>query len=271
MNPEHTPKPFYEGRTGHFRNGPVQHGFTYRVFFLGMDIDTLDQCLNAERSIRPKWPWLFSVNGLNLLAFSHSSHGPRDGSALGPWIRNILREAQLPDYCGHTITLHTFPKILGWGFSPVSFWLCRDREGQLRAMLAEVNNTFGEHHSYLVAHDDAAVIEGSKPLSAIKVFHVSPFFPVAGQYQFQIQCSTPNLHIRIQYKDGQGNDLIAYLQGRGSAMSGLALLVSFLKHPFQNITVLSRIHWHALLLWRKGVRFHRKPAPPREEISVERH
>jgi DUF1365 family protein len=265
------PKQFYLGRIGHFRNGTTRHGFTYRVFFLGLDIDTLDRACLPLRKNRPVWPWLFSVNGLNLLSISHKSHGPRNGSALGPWIRGLLSEAGLPDACSQTVTLYTFPRVMGLGFSPASFWLCRDQEGNLRAMLAEVNNTFGEHHSYLVSHPDARMIEHSDQLCAKKSVHVSPCFPVSGQSAFQVQDSGQELQIRIKYQDDKGNHLLAYLHGRSQAMTSKGLMMAFIQYPFQTLTVLSRIHWHALLLWRKGVQFYLKPNPPTKEISVERH
>lgn len=270
MTDQVAPQQFYLGHIGHVRSKPARHGFTYRVFFLGLDIDNLDRSLHNDKQSRPQWPWLFSVNALNLLSIRLADHGPRNGSALGPWIRDVLINAGLPDECGRTITLHTFPRVFGLGFSPASFWLCRDQEGRLRAMLAEVNNTFGEHHSYLVARSDAGIISAQDQLGAKKVFHVSPFFPVGGQYQFQVKDSVKALQIRIKYSDGKGNNLIAYMQGRAQVMNGNGLWSAFIKHPFQTLTVLSRIHWHALLLWRKGVQLYRKPKPPLEEISVER-
>jgi uncharacterized protein len=271
MRTENSAQSFFLGRIGHFRNGIARHGFTYPVFFLGIDVDTLDQACLPERKDRPIWPWLFSVNGLNLLSISHHSHGPRNGDALGPWIRDILSNAGLPSECSETVTLYTFPRVLGIGFSPASFWLCRDESGKLRAMLAEVNNTFGEHHSYLVSHIDARVIEHSDQLFARKVFHVSPFFPVMGHYQFQVHDSDQGLQVRIKYQDGKGNSLLAYLHGRPQTMTAKGLAIAFVMYPLQTFTVLSRIHWHALLLWRKGVQFHYKPNPPSKEISVERH
>ena len=48
-----------------------------------------------------------------------------------------------------------FPRVLGYVFNPVSFWWCHDRAGALRAVIAEVRNTFGEHHNYLIAHPTA--------------------------------------------------------------------------------------------------------------------
>ena len=106
---------------------------------------------------------------------------------------------------------------------------------------------------------------------ARKVFHVSPFFPVAGRYRFALRHGARGLQVRILYGDGSGQALSAYLQGRARPLGTGTLLRALIRHPLQPLLVLSRIHWHALMLWRKGVRFHRKPAPPNEEISLERH
>jgi DUF1365 family protein len=255
------------GRVGHHRDGPARHGFSYPVFFLGLDVDALDQALRRPAP----WPWPLSLGRFNLLAFHHRDHGARDGSPLGPWIRRVLADAGVPAEAAHQVTLHSFPRVLGLGFNPVSFWLCRDGAGATRALLAEVSNTFGEHHSYLIAHADGRPIGRHDLLDAHKIFHVSPFFPVQGRYGFRVRAEGAALQVRIDYADGAGHRLLAYLQGSPQPFTSAGLLSAFVRHPVQPFSVLARIHWHALLLWRKGVSFHRKPAPPHKEISVERH
>ncbi len=257
------------GRVGHHRHGPEQHGFTYPVFFMGMDVDAMDAALQCEVP-HAALPWPFRLNGFGLLAVRHVDHGARDGSALGPWMRDLLRTANLPIEAGHCITLHTFPRVLGLGFNPVSFWLCRDAHGQVRALLAEVNNTFGEHHNYLVARADGGPVQADDQLVARKAFHVSPFFPVQGRYQFRILAQGRDLQVRIDYRDEAGRGLFAYLHGSPQALTAGALTRAFVQHPLQTLTVLSRIHLHALRLWRKGVIFHKKPPAPTKEISIER-
>ena len=262
----HSPHRVFVGRIGHHRNGAVRHGFTYPVFFLGLDVDAFDAATPD-----PAWPRLLGRDGPGVLSVRHSDYGPRDGSPLGPWLRQLLAAPGVPADAAHRITLHTFPRVLGLGFNPVNFWFCRDAAGSLRALLAEVSNTFGEHHSYLLARPDGGVIRDDEELQARKVFHVSPFFPVQGDYRFRIRAGAHGLQVRIGYADGRGQALQAYLQGSAQAFRTGVLLSAFVQHPLQTLTVLSRIHWHALQLWRKGVQFHRKPVPPIEEISVERH
>ncbi len=255
----------FQGHVGHRRNGDVRHGFSYPVFFLGLDVDRLD------RDGAGGCPWPLAVDRFGLLSLRRRDYGPRDGSPLGPWLRGLLAEAGLPPESARQLRLHTFPRICGLGFNPVNFWICLDAMGAPRAMLAEVSNTFGEHHSYLVAHADGRPLaEGPLP-EARKVFHVSPFFPVAGRYRFALRHGARGLQVRILYGDGSGQALSAYLQGQSQPLRTGALLGALIRHPLQPLLVLWRIHWHALMLWRKGVRFHRKPAPPNEEISLERH
>ena len=83
------------------------------------------------------------------------------------------------------VVLHAFPRMLGYVFNPVSFWVCHDREGRVRAVLCEVCNTFGEQHNYLLAHPDGRPLVSGETLRARKVLHVSPFCEVKGGYRFR--------------------------------------------------------------------------------------
>ena len=157
--------------------------------------------------------------------------------------------------------------MLGYVFNPVSFWLCHDRAGALRAVLAEVSNTFGEHHNYLVAHDDARPIAAGDWLSARKVFHVSPFFPVSGEYRFRFADRPERCAFRIDYEDGQGNSLVTSVSGAAQVANTAALLRAFFRYPWMTLGVMLRIHYHALRLWLKRVPFFAKPIPPAEDTT----
>ena len=98
-------------------------------------------------------------------------------------MRRLLAEAQVR--ANGEIVLYCFPRMLGYVFNPVSFFVCHDAAGTVRAVLAEVNNTFGESHCYLLAHADGRALVSGETMTAPKVFHVSPFFPVAGHYEFR--------------------------------------------------------------------------------------
>jgi DUF1365 family protein len=92
--------------------------------------------------------WLFGVNRPALLSLHAADHG-RAGSGVNAWLRGLLDEAGVQ--ADGEIWLHTFPRVLGYAFKPVSFWFCHRADGALAAVVAEVNNTFGERHCYLLA------------------------------------------------------------------------------------------------------------------------
>ena len=164
------------GRVFHKRFRPIEHAFSYAVFFLRVPLSQLDHIGN-------RW---FSRNRFNLLSFFDRDYGPRDGSSLDVWMRALLKREGIRVVDGD-IVLQSFPRLLGYVFNPISVWYCLDREGQLRAALCEVNNTFGERHNYLVVHDDQRAIHPGDWLTARKVFHVSPFCAVKGHYRFRFE------------------------------------------------------------------------------------
>jgi DUF1365 family protein len=246
----------FRGRVMHARLRPRQHVFSYPIFFLRLRVDALDRL-----SCR-----FLSVDGFNLVSFHRRDHGPRDGSDLLPWIRDLLAR----EGCGFAdgeIWLQSFPRVLGYVFNPVSFWLCHDREGGLRAVLCEVNNTFGEHHNYLLAHEDGRLIRADDVMQARKIFHVSPFFPVSGRYSFRFAPAEASTVFRIDYEDDEGKILLTSVSGQGQPLRAAALLRCFLAHPWMTMLVIVRIHWQALRLWRKGIPFLSKPVPPTQETS----
>lgn len=242
----------------HKRSAVAAHAFVYPVAFLRIPLTQL-------RSGR-RWAGLFGINRAAVFAFHERDHGARDGSPLLPWLRRLLAE-QGVDFALGEVVLQTFPRLFAYVFNPVSFWFCHDTEGQLRAVLCEVNNTFGESHNYLVRHADLRPIVSGEVLEASKVFHVSPFFPVSGNYRFRFLAQPGQAGVNIEYrKDGQ-LALLAHVGGRARPLAAARLLGALLRFPFMTLGVMARIHWHALLLWRKGAIFHRKPNPPLERTT----
>ena len=106
------------------------------------------------------------------------------------------------------VVLHAFPRMLGYVFNPVSFWVCHAREGGVRAVLCEVCNTFGEQHNYLLAHPDGRPLASGETLRARKVFHVSPFCEVKGGYRFRFHFGSERWLARIDYDDDTGDALL---------------------------------------------------------------
>lgn len=236
------------GRLMHARAHPVQHCFDYPTYFLRVPLHVRN----------PGRVFGFSRNRFNLLSFHEQDHG--DGGDALAWCRALLaRHGIVAD---GAIWLTTYPRVLGYAFKPVSFWHCHAADGTLVAILAEVNNTFGERHVYLLRTNDPAA-----PLSADKVFHVSPFFPVRGRYDFRFESDARRFRACVDYDDGSGATLATVWWGRLQPLTGRACLRAFLAYPLMTWGVVSRIHWQALQLWIKRVPFFRKPAPPLNEVT----
>ena len=230
------------GHVMHRRLRPAVNAFVYPVFYVQLPLRRLASAKCA----------IFGVDRKNLLSFHSRDHGPRDGSPLLPWIEARLREQGLP--ADGEIVLQTFPRVCGYVFNPVSFWYCHDRSGALIAILAEVNNTFGGTHSYLL-HRHGEPLHDGEEMTADKLFHVSPFNEVEGGYRFRFHLQRAVQLARIDYDDAEGELLLTSISGKPRDWSAAALLGAFLRMPLLTLGVMARIHWQALKLWLKGVPF----------------
>jgi DUF1365 family protein len=249
----------YTARVMHKRRFPRVNQFTYGVYYLALPLDQLN-ALNDG--------WRFGVNRPALVSFHERDHGARDGSPLEPWIQSLLAE-HAAHLTINRITLITMPRILGYVFNPVSFWLCFDAAQQLRAVLAEVHNTFGEAHSYLVMPEDGRILTGNDLLYARKIFHVSPFLPREGSYQFRFAFGPESMGVTINYHDGEGQlQLITMLNGHFSALNRKNLRRAFWQHKLVTLKTISLIHYQAIKLIAKGVHYIVKPSQLVVRLSV---
>lgn len=244
----------FRSKIGHARLGQQRNNFVYEGLFLCFPI--------AQREALKSR--LFGLNRWNLFGYYDADHG--DGGDPEVWIHNILSSHGIYSASGE-VWLQAMPRILGYVFNPVSFWFCHDRDGGLRAVLCEVKNTFGEHHSYLLTAPEQALITNSTQLNSEKVFHVSPFYPVNGEYHFQFSHDNGFRRAQINYWQNDALALKTYVSGHAQALTDKNLINTFMHLGWATAMVVIRIHWQALKLWRQGVTFHRKPTPPILEIT----
>ena len=243
------------GHVRHARLRPAVNRFSYGAYFLRLPVRTL-----AER------PWRSRMLGINRAApmtVLDRDHG--DGRPLLNWIDCVLAEHGIRDADGET-WLHTFPRVFGYVFNPVSFWFAHRRDGALRAIVCEVNNTVGERHCYLLAHDDGRPLAWGEEVTARKVFHVSPFCAIDGRYRFRFMLTdgaTPRFVGRIDHDASDGPLLQTSLSGALEPLTDRALL----GYPAFTFGVIARIHWQALRLFLKRVPFFSKPAPPAHSVT----
>ena len=246
------------GEIGHRRTRPTTNAFSYRGFCLRLPLSRLDEL--AGRGV--------AYNARGAVAFRDRDHGPRDGSPLLPWIRGVLARESI-DADGE-IVLHAFPRMLGYLFAPVSFWVAHDRQGRVRAVLAEVCNTFGERHDYLVAHDDGRPIASGEVLEARKRFHVSPFCEVRGRYAFRFHFAPSRWLARVDYHDDAGNPgplLETWISGSAEPLDRPGVRRLLRRYRWFTLGVILRIHWQAARLAWKRVPSFAKPAPPTTTLT----
>ena len=242
------------GVVRHTRLRPARNAFEYRVFFVLLPMRTMAR--HPELVALPR-------NRRGLLGFFDADHGDGRDDSL-QWIDELLRREGLDDVDGE-IWLQTFPRVLGYVFNPVSFWYCHRADGGLAAIVAEVNNTFGERHCYLLRpQPDQRNLRWGDELRARKVFHVSPFCQLDGGYRFRFLRTTgargEHIVARIDHDDAHGPLLLTSIAGALEPLTRASLRRAFLAHPMHSVGVITRIHWQALRLWLKRVPFVSQPS-----------
>jgi DUF1365 family protein len=247
------------GQVRHARLRPQQHSFVYDTFFLMLPMREL-----TSESSRGG----LAVNQRGAISFFDCDHGdgrgPESGGALA-WLEEMLELEGVRDADGD-IWLHTYPRMLGYTFKPVSFWYCHRQDGSLRTIVVEVNNTFGERHCYLLDAPRYGV-----ELKASKCFHVSPFCRVEGQYRFRFMRTRhdgqEHTVARVDHDDDLGPVLTTSVSGLLEPISPAILRKALWRYPAMTLMVMARIHWEALKLWLKRVRYFNKPPAPERFVT----
>ena len=209
-------------------------------------------------------------NRFSWISFYDKDHGNEYQQSLD-WVERILKDAKIEEIDGE-IWLHTFPRILGFVFNPVSFWFCHQASGELKAIIAEVNNTFGERHTYLLKSPNEQTISWGQELFTNKIFHVSPFFDVIGKYRFRFmqqsnKAPQPKYVSRIDYFQKDQHTLMTSVSGTEFPLNFFTKSKAICSFPLLTLSVVVKIHWQAVKLWVKGAKFYKKPKPPNIPIS----
>jgi hypothetical protein len=240
------------GEVRHQRTRPATHAFAYPTLFV----------LLPMRRLRERPEPALRRNARGWFCFADRDHGDGRDDALA-WVESLLAREGVDGVDGE-IWLQTYPRMAGYAFKPVSFWYCHRADGSLRAVLAEVNNTFGERHGYLLDGND---LRFGATLETEKIFHVSPFCAVAGRYRFRFLRTGDRIVARVEHVDDQGPLIITSVSGQLQPLDAATVRRACWSMPLLTWGVMSRIHWQALALWRKRVPFFRKPAAPAAWVS----
>lgn len=243
----------YAGKVMHQRMKPVGHRFSYGVFSLMIDLDRLDE---ADRLSS-----VFSVNRRNLLSFYEEDHTGDSAVRLRGYVDALLAKNGLPAR-PERILLVCYPRILGFVFNPLAVYYAYDSGGALSAMIYEVRNTFGERHTYVCPVGPGDVSDAGIRQQCDKLFHVSPFIPMAMRYQFRMLPPGEEIRWRILETDKDGPLLAATFSGVQVPLKTGKILRLVARIPHLTFKIVAGIHWEALKLWGKGVRYIPRPQAP---------
>ena len=248
------PACLYAGDVMHQRMKPVGHRFRYKVYSMLIDLDRLAE---ADR-LSP----LFSVNGRNVMSFHEADHlrgSPH--KTLRAHIDALLEQAGLDEPAAR-IELACYPRIFGRVFNPLSVYYAYDRDGEPLALVYEVRNTFGENHTYVCRVEEGDMTPAGIRQSRSKLFYVSPFVEMEARYNFRMNLPGENLKWRILETDPSGPVLAATYNGNRRALTTAAVSSLLLQIPLLTWKIVGGIHYEALKLWLKGMRYVPRPAPP---------
>lgn len=245
----------YSGPVFHKRFKPRTHALRYRIFMLLLDLDELPDLWRGLRLLRP--------GRRGLASFDPLDHGDHRSADLRSYVAECLAEAGIEG--GGPVRLLCMPRILGYGFNPLSLYFCHGREGALVAILYEVRNTFGQHHGYLIATPLAD--DGSVRQSAPKRFFVSPFMDMDLTYRFTVAAPSEEVRVLVDVHDAEGLVLSAGFAGRRAPLTDAALLSAWLRHPLLGFGVMAAIHWEALKIFAKGIGLRPRPPAPDRPIT----
>ncbi|MFI4964420.1 MAG: DUF1365 domain-containing protein [Caulobacterales bacterium] len=242
----------YAGRVSHARLKPRQHRLAYRIFMLLIDLDELPH-LKLKT---------LGVGRFNLFGFDPARFGDGSGRPLKAQVEATLADAGIAH--GGPVRMLAMPQILGRAFNPLTVYFCHAPDGALSAILYEVNNTFGERHSYLIPAPDAALIRQG----CAKQFYVSPFMDMDLTYAFRILRPDARVLVAVDTSDADGLVLAASFCGERRPLTDRELVRAWLTHPWMTLGVVAAIHAEALKIWLKGEKVRVRPPVPERAVTV---
>ncbi|MEQ9113472.1 MAG: DUF1365 family protein [Miltoncostaeaceae bacterium] len=241
----------YEGTVLHRRSQPAEHVLSHRVCFYAID---LDEVAVLARRLR-----LFGHNRRAPFSLHDEDHAGRTDRPIKENVLALLAGHGI-DTGGGRVVMVTNLRTFGYVFNPVSFFFCHDAAGPLAAVVAEVANTYGERHLYVLPAAEARAGRGGKlTWERDKRMHVSPFFGLDQRYRFILTEPGDTIRLAVGVDEGEDHVLWAEQTGTARPLSDAALVRALVRHPLMAQRVMGLIHWHALRLWLKRVPFHRLP------------
>lgn len=239
----------YVGAVTHLRTHVARHGFRYPLYMHLFDLTRLDAINGTSR--------LLGYNRRRPVGLHDADH--LDGAPLLPAVRAVI-ERHGGRWPGGRVLLLTHPRLFGYVFNPISLFYCFDRDDALDTVVAEVSNTFGERHVYVLdAPASGSRGNGTLTWDEKKVFHVSPFLEMDGTYRFALAPPGEAVEVDIDLEVAGQRRLATRLRLKRRPLTDGSLALMLLRYPLMTFRVIAAIHWEALRLWWKGVKYLPKP------------
>ncbi|MEU7072318.1 DUF1365 domain-containing protein [Streptomyces narbonensis] len=231
----------YTCEVAHTRVQPVRHSLRRRTYLWLVDLDAL-----------PSLPFLLRP----LARFDAHDHFGGRAPTIRAGLDAYLASHDVRDADGRVLML-AHARVLGHVFNPLTLYWCHDKSGRPVCVVAEVHNTYGGRHCYLLRPD----ADGRADVA--KDFYVSPFFDVEGSYRMRLPLPGEHLDLTVQLRLGDGSrPLTATVRGRHHPADARGLLTAALRHPWSTAAVSVGIRWHGIRLYLKGLPVRPRPAPP---------
>ncbi|WP_346010780.1 DUF1365 domain-containing protein [Streptomyces sp. SID5910] len=228
----------YPCETVHVRLDPVRHTLRHRTYLWLVDLDRLPV---LPRLLRP------------LAGFSATDHFTGDAPSLRAALDGFLA-ARGVDLEGGRVLMLAHARVLGHVFNPLTLYWCHGPDGAPRCVVAEVHNTYGERHAYLLHPDATDTAETDKD------FYVSPFFPVDGRYRMRLPLPAERLALTVRLDRPGARPFTATVRGTRREATPAALLRLALRHPLSTLAVAAGIRRHGIRLYLRGLPVQPRPA-----------
>ncbi|MGW3488773.1 DUF1365 domain-containing protein [Streptomyces sp. GZWMJZ-114] len=231
----------------HLRNRPVRQRVRHRTYLWYVDAD------RPPRLPRPLGP---------LARFDPRDHFGGTAPTLRAGLDRFLAAHGI-DLRGGPVRLLANARVLGYVFNPLSLWWCHDPEGALVCVVAEVHNTYGERHAYLLGPERMS--GGEDEFSVPKEFYVSPFFPVDGSYRMRLPEPGARLSLAVHLEREGARPFTATVRGHRVPARPATVLRASLRHPLSTLVVSAAIRAHGIRLYLRGLPVVRRPRHPLQE------
>ncbi|MFE2459221.1 DUF1365 domain-containing protein [Streptomyces sp. NPDC059402] len=239
MTPAPTARPgLYPCEIGHIRLDPIRYTLRHRTYMWLVDVDHLPV---LPLPLRP------------LAGFRARDHFTGDAPSPRAGLERFLASRGV-DLAGGRVLMLTHARVLGHVFNPLTLYWCHGPDGTPRCVVAEVHNTYGERHTYLLDPDEAGVAHVDKD------FYVSPFFPVDGAYRMRLPLPADRLDLTVRLDRPGARPFTATVRGTRREATPAALLRLALRHPLSTLAVSAGIRRHGIRLHLRGLPVQPRPS-----------